>query len=524
MKKDIFPAAILSAVLLFFPIALHGQAAPIAAQAAPVDQYLAGAEADLANALSTRAVRDIAGLLPDSRVNSFIRYYYVNSPQNYASTLALVDALRLNKLIGSSPGAPGTTSLVSQATAPAVIGVGVEYGGILQQTNGAVTTLRANLLGLTRLAVGEEQFSYCPEIDQANCKPSTRWMRRFSSNLSFQQAGTTSSTATVLPAGSTDPTVAQLFGNGFRMASWGLRFDLTASNNLDDPKYVRAWRSAIANLRQDPAAERFTTAVSDLFQKYTQPLPDGSDGIYTDWRADTIMALQATTTEAAFKRVLAAQLDVLIQQLSQADPLFPAAMAAVDRAFNEYTSVRDNLLREAQRHKLTLEYTNQHPLNQPFFSNFRFVYSHQPTNGPTLITLNGGFSWYHQTPAGTGVSRFRDLQIAGQLDRRLGLVPHFGYAVLTLGGYFQYMQDDSVVIIGPGNVAHGSGIVLPGTAATLLGTKGAIGVAQAKVSIPVGNTLKVPLSITWSNRTELINEKDIRAQIGMTLDFDSLFH
>lgn len=511
MKKGFFLAVAFSAVLVY-------------GQTAPIDQYLTGAEADLTNALSTRAVRDIAGLLPDSRVNSFIRYYYVHSPQNYASTLALVEALRLNKMVGASPGAPGTTSLASQATAPAVIGVGVEYGGIVQQTNGAVATLRANLLGLTRLAVGQEQFPYCPEIDQKNCKRSTRRMRRFSSSLSIQQASSASSTATVLLAGSTEPAVVQLFGNGVRMASWGLRFDLTASNNLDDPKYVRVWRSAVANLRQDTAATRFTTAVGDLFQKYTQSRPDGSDGIYMEWRANTIMALQGAATEAEFKQVLAEQLNALIQHLSQADPLFPAAMAAVDRAFNEHAGVRDNLIREAQRHKLALEYTNQHLPNQPFYSNMRLVYSHQPTNSPTHITLNAGFSWYHQIPAGTGISRFRDFQIAGQLDRRLGMVPNFGYAVLTLGGYFQYMQDDSVVIIGPGNVVPNSGIVLPGTAATLVGTNGTIGVAQAKVSIPIGSTLKVPLSLTWSNRTELTNEKDIRAQIGMILDFDALFH
>ncbi len=114
--------------------------------------------------------------------------------------------------------------------------------------------------------------------------------------------------------------------------------------------------------------------------------------------------------------------------------------------------------------------------------------------------------------------------MAGQLDRRLGQIPKFGYAVFTLAGYFQYMQHDSILIIGPGNMTPGSGIILPGTAATLLGTSGAIGVVQAKLSIPVAGTMKIPFSVTWSNRTELINEKDVRAQVGLTLDFDSLFH
>jgi hypothetical protein len=33
----------------------------------------------------------------------------------------------------------------------------------------------------------------------------------------------------------------------------------------------------------------------------------------------------------------------------------------------------------------------------------------------------------------------------------------------------------------------------------------------------------VPISFTWSNRTELINESEKRGQIGLTLDLDSIF-
>ena len=85
------------------------------------------------------------------------------------------------------------------------------------------------------------------------------------------------------------------------------------------------------------------------------------------------------------------------------------------------------------------------------------------------------------------------------------------------------MKDDALISIGPGNIAPGSGIVLPQPAVKLLGTKGSIGVFQGKLSLPLGQTMKVPLSVTWANRTELINEKEVRGQIGVTLDMDSLF-
>jgi len=36
--------------------------------------------------------------------------------------------------------------------------------------------------------------------------------------------------------------------------------------------------------------------------------------------------------------------------------------------------------------------------------------------------------------------------------------------------------------------------------------------------------VKVPFSITWATRKELIKNKDVRGQIGLTLDIDQLLH
>ncbi len=38
-----------------------------------------------------------------------------------------------------------------------------------------------------------------------------------------------------------------------------------------------------------------------------------------------------------------------------------------------------------------------------------------------------------------------------------------------------------------------------------------------------GSGVKVPVSFTLANRTELIKEKEVRGTIGVTFDFDSLF-
>jgi hypothetical protein len=46
---------------------------------------------------------------------------------------------------------------------------------------------------------------------------------------------------------------------------------------------------------------------------------------------------------------------------------------------------------------------------------------------------------------------------------------------------------------------------------------------QGKIKIPIAEGIDLPLSLTYSNRTELIDERDIRGQFGFTFDTAKLF-
>jgi hypothetical protein len=118
--------------------------------------------------------------------------------------------------------------------------------------------------------------------------------------------------------------------------------------------------------------------------------------------------------------------------------------------------------------------------------------------------------------------RLRDLQVAGQVDRRLGDDGSLGRPVLSLAAYYQWMRADALILIPQGTTAPGSSIELPAEASTLLGTKGHLGVVQAKLSLRLTDSVKIPLSMTWATRKELIKEKDVRGQIGLTLDIDQV--
>jgi hypothetical protein len=199
--------------------------------------------------------------------------------------------------------------------------------------------------------------------------------------------------------------------------------------------------------------------------------------------------------------------------MTTANPDFAANIAAMSRAYANYLDARDALIREAQAHKMSLEYTNRRPFDQPTMSNLRFVYSHQPSEAPTLVTANLSATFYDDQ--GPNAGRWRDLQISGQIDRRVGEMPRFGHMVATVAVHYQWMRDNALIQFQPGTAAPGSAV---------FGTKGHIVVAQGQVSIPINQVMKVPFSVTVSNRKELIAEADIRGQMGMTVDLDGLFH
>ena len=456
---------------------------------------------------ASRTDAEIRNLLPHQQSGSYANFIKVNRAR---TLLDVVDALRLNKMLASPPGTGGT-SLVSRVAVPAVLGAAIEYGGILQQTAGQVTTLRANALGVGRMLFGSEQFPYCPEIDSRGCGLTTKVLRSISGAISLEdtrkpQAGTT-------PAA---PTPADLTGDDFRTASWSVRIDVTPSNHLDDPKYVKAWSTQIDKLKKDPTAENLTASIVTFFKTVV------SKEVYTNWMANTVAALKTTPSESDFYDVLEARLALLTEEFAASDPQFSSNAVQLSRAYENYFQVRDALIQQAQAHKLSLEFTNLRPLDKPAMWNARFVYSHQPTVSPTLVTANLSSTWYaKEGPSG---DRWRDVQAAAQLDRRLSEVPRFGHAVATFAVYYQWMKEDALITIPAGTEAPGSGIELPTEAATLLNTKGHIVVFQSQLTIPMGETVKVPFSVTWSNRSELIKEKDVRGQVGMTLDLDGLFH
>jgi hypothetical protein len=120
-----------------------------------------------------------------------------------------------------------------------------------------------------------------------------------------------------------------------------------------------------------------------------------------------------------------------------------------------------------------------------------------------------------QLPAPKALDGLRDFQAAAQLDVPLGsaeksLFSSSGIGVPVLGvAYLSQKLNDTAAVSFAGN--------------TFTLEPGWIHVLQGKVTIPLkGSGVKIPLSISFANRTELIKEKTVRGHIGLTFDLDVL--
>jgi len=191
----------------------------------------------------------------------------------------------------------------------------------------------------------------------------------------------------------------------------------------------------------------------------------------------------------------------------------PDTVEAVTRfaeGFQEFETERKNLLNKIAKGKiLTFEYTNNRGVNAPDTSNFNFIAA-TGTGKRIDLTANGSFTFFNKLPAASVTTprpgRVRDFQFAGQLTAPFKV----GDAQFEFwfSGRFERLITDASTVVGT----------------TMPNTKGDIAVGQFGLNIPIkGLGIKFPISVTFANRTELIKEKEIRGNIGFTMNWDTLF-
>lgn len=443
----------------------------------------------------------------------------------FAQFVKRFESSRSDKQSGAGANASGSTSVVAQGPAARVLSVAAEYGALAQSVNGQVVTLRGNLAGLPSVLVRENVFPYCVggRTTSQYCVNGSllSLLRRASFSVSFDanrgtQLTATTPTASAAPA---QPVAYKATRNEISAAS--ARIELWNQRDTTSPAFVEKWRAQVGAAMNQVTADLLSKA--GAFAEKVMDLPG-----YEPWRLRSLMSVRAAEQDRG--RIIAAlntALAELVVIARGAIPEFDTEVSAALGAYNQYFLAQNDLLQSlSMKSVVALEYTNNRPIGQPTMSNVRVVLD-WPQTARTRVVANGAVTLYDTAHADlfSDATRYRDAQVALELDHGLGNYSILGPATVSLAAYFQYQHSPALLNVDPANPIPGVSFVgLPASAKTVFTKTGNIRLFQAKLALaPPGSSMKIPVAVTYANRTELIDKPTWRAQVGVTYDFDSLF-
>ncbi len=393
----------------------------------------------------------------------------------------VLEEARVDKQVGGDSGNSGSTSLVSKGSIPSVLGLAVERGALTQDIDGTTITFRGNPVGIVK-ALGKSGFIESYDDDSQ----SARLLRKFSFAVSFdssrgQQAGT-------------------LTGDLQQLSSYSFRFDIFNKRDPRNRSYRENWTNLIKGLGQQ---------IADSQSRLSSPLDN--DAGFSNW----LKSAQQAIINAPAEDVEKVMKDQLLNQLAKVSigQDIRKELEIFAPLVDSYLSDRNNILELASNAPIiTFEYTNTRRTDPlPDLSNFKLIAETGIFKGKADLTANASFTLFNSLPAGRA-DRLRDFQFAGQLDVPLGEVQKIGNFVLSFSGMYKRrflkaaMFEDEMLNLAMKDRSRDTAI------------------GQVKLTIPVkGSGVKIPISVTFANRTELIKEKEVRGNIGITFDLDSIF-
>ena len=458
----------------------------------------------------------------------------------FRSMLKAVENGRVDEQEGGSPSAGGTVTAAERAGITGLLTAAIESGAMSQTFDQNVLTLRANGEGLYRFLSGKEVLPMCLKATDTSCDPSP--LNNLELAASFDVSGTSAQAVTGVDPKSGTALAALLTSNRRQLSSFTARYVILNPRDLRSPAYRKVWLdwynqnrpglltagAALLKSLDDVANTVASTDAKDAAGKPV-PGPHGNMSVYDVWLLGARVALKAAPrTEAGIGVVLAAQLDLLDVEMRKLVPDLDTRIDAANKAYTQYFDLTRKGIALANLPMLTVQAGYLEPALQPKLFNATVVFAWSPkgkgTVNPGTFTLNGGMSMYTKaepSDAKGSTTFWHDGTLAAQFDRALG--GGGAPAMFSLGTYIQYQASPGLIDIPAGTMAPGTNVVLPGNATMLLAKQGTIAVVQASLTLHLPNSgIKVPIGISWSNRTELVTGHEIRAHLGFNFDSHSL--
>ena len=409
------------------------------------------------------------------------------------------ETARTDKQIGSPPSAKGSTSLAEKPGLPLLLGLAIEHGAVQRSVSGSAVNLSTSTYALMNIfATGETT-------------PDDIWRRiggSVSIPLSNDKSGANLSQVTewsvrVQVLGSRDPTNAaftRLWRTKIAAPSTRRLVELTGAlqavlsgnpqlTGVRDNLLARI-KATVGDIRADHSrTENDSVARAEIRQVMLRAL---RDSIYEPVRTNLSARLRAgaATSHPRFEidpATIRSVTETLIPRLVQAQAEENLNIAEVSRLLD----------RVKEPAVLSLEYTD-HRDTPNRYSEAKLLYERHVK--PVDVVLNAASSFYAHPNAALGQESLRDYSVAFSLEARRANpfrrdANDLSDALISLSARFQHLEESSA----------------------------GIAVVQLKGELPIAGGMMLPLSMTYANRAELIDESEVRINFGFTIDTDKLF-
>lgn len=461
--------------------------------------------------------------------------YRAMEKTNYVNFIKTLESSRTDKQAGSSTGTGGTTNLVSKGLAAQTISLAAEYGALSESVNNQVVTVQGSLGSLGSALVRSGLFQYCPKNDpetQGVCvrERELSVLRRISYGVSFDtgiSSQNVSGTASGPASGTSQP--VNFTPSGHNLSGISVRFVLVNSRDDTSTTFKDRWEKAFKG-SSDSSRALLDTAATNLLKSLRTVLngfESASGNVYSDWLESSVLDLKTTPEEQLEEKWYAHASDFLNSVVLKLDPTIVQDVADLIQKTRNYRLEEDDFVSAiVNKPVVTIEYDENRPTAQIPTSTIRAI-ADKGFGENWSFTGNAAVAIYDSAPSSSipGARRLRDIQAGLQLERKLPSLSFLGSPAVSAAYYYQYQSSPSILKVSPSSPLPGITLTgLSSNAMEVFATKGNISVAQLKLTLGTGtSSARIPISVSYSNRTELITKPTWRAQIGITYDFDSLF-
>lgn len=462
-----------------------------------------------------RVVKEpFANSVAPGRFGLMYTYLLLINPSPGANALLAAMDSAVDKQVTAAPSAGGP-STAQKGAIPAVLAFAVEHGAVAQETNGTKVTFRANPAGVVTALQGNGLVTAVPDQHSA----AWRWVSSLAVAATFDT--------------SLGPQAGTFAATGQQLAAWSITYQVHNGRARTSAEYGAHW----SKLADSDEAKAYLQTATDLFEALSRwPL-------YKNWQQALVENVTnnidsqlpkdapATSEELArlagqFQELVTKAMDSLATAL-KGQPFPSAVNEALGRYVAALSRVEDRLAGVytfiAKGPLVTADWTTTRDPQLPDLYSITGVWEQSlGQSRQDDLTVNGAARFFRTIPTGAA-GRFKSFDLTAEFTHPLGKLAQVPF-VLTLSSKYQYLPNDTVGSSADSAAAIASGDAVPANGTPLaVAPKGHILIGQAKLTVPVkGTGVKIPLSLTVSNRTELVKEKDVRANFGITFDLDTL--